>query len=126
MTRALFGEPHISGGFATAEPIALHCGDALDFLKTLPNGLVSLIVTSPPYNLGKKYERRRALSVYLEGQAKVIDELIRVLRDDGSICWEVGNYVEEGEVFPLDVFFYDLFKDRGLKLRIRMRGGLCS
>ena len=120
MTRALFGEPHISEGFSTDEPIALHCGDALDFLKTLPNGLVSLIVTSPPYNLGKKYERRRALSVYLEGQAKVIDELIRVLRDDGSICWEVGNYVEEGEVFPLDVFFYDLFKDRGLKLRNRI------
>jgi hypothetical protein len=28
----------------------------------------------------------------------------------GSICWEVGNYVKDGEVYPLDIYFYDIFK----------------
>lgn len=92
----------------------------MEFLKTLPAGLVSLVVTSPPYNLGKEYERKKTLDAYLEEQGLVIDELIRILRNDGSICWQVGNFVENGEVFPLDVFYYSVFRDRGLKLRNRI------
>ena len=95
-TRPLFGEPKISRSFNSNESIILHRGDALDFLKDLPSNLISLVVTSPPYNLGKVYERKRALEVYLDEQTKVIDELIRTLRDDGSICWEVGNFVDDG------------------------------
>ena len=93
--RTLFGEPKISSSFSQDETIVLHHGDALTFLKTLPAGLVSLVVTSPPYNLGKEYESKRALQIYLQDQAVVIEELIRVTRDDGSICWEVGNFVDE-------------------------------
>ncbi len=78
------------------------------------------MVTSPPYNLGKEYERKRALEIYLQEQAETIEELIRLLTDDGSICWEVGNFVAEGEVFPLDIFFYEIFKKRGLQLRNRI------
>ncbi len=120
MTRSLFGEPRIATSFSEHETIVLHQGDALGFVKTLPPNLVSLVVTSPPYNLGKEYERKRALEIYLQEQALVIDELLRTLRSDGSICWEVGNYVEQGEVFPLDVFFYDILKARVLRLRNRI------
>ncbi|MBU6392808.1 MAG: site-specific DNA-methyltransferase, partial [Planctomycetes bacterium] len=49
-----------------------------------------------------------------------IDHLIQVLRPDGSICWQVGNFVENSEVFPLDIFYYNLFKKHGLKLRNRI------
>jgi adenine-specific DNA-methyltransferase len=119
-TRSLFDGPKISRSFDSKESVVLHQGDALDFLKELPSGLVSLVVTSPPYNLGKVYERKKALERYLEEQTVVIEELIRVLRDDGSICWEVGNFVHEGEVFPLDFFFYGIFKERGLRLRNRI------
>lgn len=120
MAKTLFGEPRIAESFSEKELIVLHQGDALEFTKTLPTSLVSLVVTSPPYNLGKQYERKKALQIYLDQQARVIDELVRVLRNDGSICWEVGNYVEEGEVYPLDIFFYDIFKSRGLQLRNRI------
>ena len=78
------------------------------------------MVTSPPYNLGKVYERKRALEVYLKEQERVIEELVRLLANDGSVCWEVGNFVDEGEVFPLDIFFYDIFKKQGLQLRNRI------
>jgi adenine-specific DNA-methyltransferase len=50
----------------------------------------------------------------------VIEELTRVLSPTGSLCWQVGNYVEDSEVFPLDIFYYPLFKKRGLRLRNRI------
>jgi hypothetical protein len=53
-------------------------------------------------------------------QAELITELVRVLSPHGSICWQVGNYVEKSEVFPLDIYYYPMFKDVGLKLRNRV------
>jgi DNA modification methylase len=110
----------ISEVFTKDSTVILHLGDSLEFLKTLPSGIVSLVITSPPYNVGKEYETRKDIQAYLSQQEDVIDELIRILKDDGSICWQVGNYVEKGEVFPLDIFYYDIFKERGLKLRNRI------
>ncbi|MBN1966046.1 MAG: site-specific DNA-methyltransferase [Anaerolineae bacterium] len=89
-------------------------------MGTLPNRTVQLIVTSPPYNLGKEYETRVSIEQYLDAQAQTIGELHRVLKDEGSICWQVGNFVEDGEVFPLDIFYYGIFKALGMKLRNRI------
>jgi DNA modification methylase len=100
--------------------IVLYQGDALDFLATIPDGTVKLVITSPPYNIGKAYETRVSIDRYLEQQAVVIRELHRVLHPEGSICWQVGNYVEKGEIFPLDIFFYPIFKGLGMKLRNRI------
>lgn len=106
--------------FSNNKEIILHCGDAKDFLRTIPNESISLVITSPPYNIGKEYEAKTEIEAYLQFQEEVISDLIRVLRPDGSICWQVGNYVENSEVFPLDVFYYMLFKNKGLKLRNRI------
>ena len=95
-------------------------GDTLSHLKKMDNGKFDLIITSPPYNIGKEYETKTSIEKYLELQEKVIRELVRVTSENGSICWQVGNYVEKGEVFPLDVFYYQIFKKLGLKLRNRI------
>lgn len=116
----LFPTPDISPVFTANKTITLAEGDTLEFLPTLPDGIAKLIITSPPYNIGKVYETRRGLHDYLAEQVPIIRELIRVLHPAGSLCWQVGNYVEEGEVFPLDIFYYDLFKSEGLKLRNRI------
>src|SRR5439155_9657103 len=79
-----------------------------------------LVVTSPPYNLGKEYERRVGLDAYVDEQAAVIERAVRVLTSDGSICWQVGNHVHRGEVFPLDAVLYPVFKRLGLTLRNRI------
>ena len=100
--------------------VTLHHGDAHAFLQTIPDSDISLIVTSPPYNIGKIYERKQGITAYLEEQERVIHELVRVLDDKGSICWQTGNYVDNGEVFPLDMFYYPIFKKYGLKLRNRI------
>ena len=95
-------------------------GDCLETLRTLPDGLAKLIITSPPYNLGKAYERSTGLELYLETLHPILRELARVLSTEGSLCWQVGNYVESGEIFPLDIFYYPIFKSLGLKLRNRI------
>lgn len=117
---SLFSSPNIADSFSEAHRIILRLGDACEFLRSVPNEVATLIVTSPPYNIGKEYETKVQVSTYLKQQEPVIDELVRVLRDDGSICWQVGNFVEDSEVFPLDIFYYDIFKKRGLKLRNRI------
>jgi adenine-specific DNA-methyltransferase len=112
--------PEIHSTFAPDAKIVLHLGDTLPFLRTMPANSVGLVITSPPYNIGKTYEVRQSLQAYLNEQTQTIDEMIRVLAPDGSLCWQVGNYVEQGEVFPLDIYYYDLFKERGLQLRNRI------
>ncbi len=106
--------------FAADAEVVLAAGDCLGTLRKLPAGFARLIVTSPPYNLGKVYERSAALDDYIDQLSPVADELVRVLAPGGSLCWQVGNYVEKGEVFPLDILSYPLFKSRGLKLRNRV------
>jgi DNA modification methylase len=100
--------------------LVLFLGDATDFLQTIPEKTVRLIVTSPPYNLGKPYEKKAPLDQYISEQSRVIGQLYRILKDNGSLCWQVGSYVDKGEIYPLDILFYDIFKLFGFKLRNRI------
>ena len=121
MSLPLFDTPKkIESHFNPQADIVLYHGDVSDFVATIPDSSVSLIVTSPPYNLGKEYEDRVSIEKYLGTQARVIAELYRVLKEDGSICWQVGNFVDNGEVYPLDILYYNIFKELGLHLRNRM------
>src|SRR5690242_8878794 len=92
----------------------------LEFMSSIKTGSVKLIVTSPPYNIGKAYERRSSLDRYVEEQQLVIKECVRVLHPHGSICWQVGNHVQSGEIFPLDIILYPIFSQLKLKLRNRI------
>jgi adenine-specific DNA-methyltransferase len=100
--------------------LVLYNGDVSEFVATIPDNTVSLVITSPPYNLGKDYEKRISIDNYLNIQEKVIAQLYRVLKNNGSLCWQVGNFVENGEVYPLDILYYDIFKRLNLKLRNRI------
>ena len=95
-------------------------GDCAECLAEMQAGAAKLIITSPPYNVGKLYETNQSLGDYLQNLRPAIEQIVRVLAIDGSLCWQVGNYVKDGEVFPLDVYFYQLFKEYGLKLRNRI------
>jgi adenine-specific DNA-methyltransferase len=95
-------------------------GDCLDLLRDLPDGSVDLVVSSPPYNLGKEYEERRALEVYLDEQRMVLAECARVLADTGSLFWQVGAYSNKGALIPLDIRFFPILEDLGLIPRNRI------
>jgi len=100
--------------------LVLFPGNVLDFLVDIPDESIKLVVTSPPYNIGKVYENRVGIEEYLELQKELISQLYRVLAPDGSICWQVGNFVDKGEIYPLDIFYYPIFKSLGMKLRNRI------
>ena len=89
-------------------------------MQDIPSDMISLIITSPPYNIGKEYEVVSNLDSYIDVLRPVIEELVRVLSPSGSLCWQVGNYVNNGEIVPLDILYYPIFKQLGLKLRNRI------
>ena len=104
----------------TDKDVFIACKDNLSFVKSLQDESMKLIVTSPPYNIGKEYEVKTPLENYISSQAGIISECVRLLHPNGSLCWQVGNHVQNGEVFPLDLILYHIFKDHGLKLRNRI------
>lgn len=95
-------------------------GDRLDFLRRYNDHSVALVATSPPYNLGKAYEVKMTLAEWVEGQRLTINEAARVVHNRGSVCWQVGNWIKDGEVYPLDCILYPLFVAAGLHLRNRI------
>ena len=122
-TTDIFNERHqitVSDAYDANVDVVLFEGDCSELLKSTPSDSVDLIITSPPYNIGKKYEKKTSLASYLKDMEPVIAETVRVLATTGSLCWQVGNYVHKGEVFPLDIYFYDIFKRFDLKLRNRI------
>ena len=96
------------------------CIDALKFCETIPSNSVKLVITSPPYNIGKEYETRTSIDEYIKNLEPMLSEFVRILSDDGSLCWQTGNFVDNGEIFPLDIYFYPYFKNLGLHLRNRI------
>ena len=99
---------------------SIYSGDTLELLRSMEDQSVDLIVSSPPYNLGKEYETRVELNLYLERQKDVLVECYRVLRDTGSIFWQVGAYSDKGELIPLDIRFFPMLEDIGFTPRNRI------
>lgn len=95
--------------------------DVEQFLDSLPpEPLFDLVITSPPYNIGKKYENQMPLADYTAWQQRIVEKIYPRLKDSGSICWQVGNYVEDGSIMPLDIELSPIFKQLGLHLRNRI------
>jgi adenine-specific DNA-methyltransferase len=111
---------NIASRFKPDARVVVFEGDCRKMLQDVPDGAIQLIVTSPPYNLGKEYENRLHLDEYVSQQREVILGCVRVLAGGGSICWEVGNHVDGGAIIPLDALLYPVFADLGLKLRNRI------
>lgn len=110
----------VESDFSADAKAVVYLGNCLDLLKTLPDESISLIVTSPPYNIGKSYEKRLHLETYLQQQSRVIAQCVQKLVPNGHICWQVGNHVRSGEIVPLDTLLYPIFANTGLKLRNRI------
>jgi len=109
-----------SSEYDTDSVVTLFHGDCMDMLAQIPDEAARLVVTSPPYNIGKPYEKKLDIDTYLEQQGRIISECVRVLAPDGSICWQVGNHVRRGQVFPLDILLYPYFQQHGLMMRNRI------
>jgi adenine-specific DNA-methyltransferase len=95
-------------------------GDCRDLLAALPEACVDLVVSSPPYNLGKDYESKRALEQYLDEQRQILEQCSRVLKTSGSLFWQTGAFADRGLLVPLDVRYFPILESCGLLPRNRM------
>jgi len=110
----------VSCRYDPGSDVVFYEGDVRDLLPQIPDQSVQLIVSSPPYNIGKEYEKDRTLHEYRSLHRAVVCELVRTLAPKGSLCWQVGNYVSDGEILPLDYLFHNIFSEFGLHLRNRI------
>ena len=94
--------------------------DRMKLLNNLKSNSVQLIITSPPYNIGKSYEKKTPFELYLKEQEKTLLDCYRVLKNEGSLCWQVGSYINKSELYPLDIYIYEICKKIGYKLRNRI------
>jgi adenine-specific DNA-methyltransferase len=93
------------------EPVVFYeHGNALALLDKYTNRKFDLVITSPPYNIGKEYETKKTIEKYLADQENIISKIVDLISSDGSICWQVGNLINEKnkEIFPLDIFYYHI------------------
>ncbi len=87
----------------------------------MPDASVDLVVTSPPYGMQKEYEKGETLHDFKVAHERLIPHIVRLLKDGGSVCWQVGYHVRKGELTPLDFLVYDIFTNNSaLKLRNRI------
>jgi hypothetical protein len=80
----------------------INSGSCYDFVKTVPD---KWVVASPAYNIEKRYEKKSSLKEYSNKQEQIVDEYIWTFADDGSICRQIGNFVENSEIVPVDILF---------------------
>lgn len=111
--------------FARENDATLSVTKCLKFLRSIPDNAAQLVITSPPYNIGKSYEpKRRTVMAYVRDQAKVIAEAVRITKPGGSICWQVGHYVNgHSQIIPIDMLLYGCFRrhqKNGVYLRNRI------
>lgn len=106
--------------FDGEEHAVIFYGDCMELFKSIPDKSIQLVVTSPPYNIGKEYEKRLDIETYVKQQREVIKECVRILSDSGSICWQVGNYVHNGSIIPLDTILFSIFQEQSLVMRNRI------
>ena len=86
-------------------------------MTALPDACVHLMVTSPPYNVGKDYDQDLTLGQYLAFLKAVWGEVARVLVPGGRACINIANLGRKPYI-PLHVF---VIKDM-LELGFLMRG----
>jgi adenine-specific DNA-methyltransferase len=95
--------------------------DAFKFLKKLEPSSADIIISSPPYCMGKEYDTSSSIDQFLQDHRKLAPLLSRALKPGGSLCWQVGHYVKDGAVIPLDALIYLIFrKQKDLVLRNRI------
>ena len=103
------------------KPFVLFQGDCRALLAVLPESSVSLIVSSPPYFMGKEYDRSDRSEDFEKEHLELAPYLSRVLRPGGSLCWQTGMHACNGAIIPLEYIAYRAFsKDGSLVLRNRI------
>lgn len=102
--RSLFGKPAFE-----ANDVAIFQGDCVELMGLLPDEVIDLTITSPPYNIGKEYEQNLPVKNYVEWCAKWMTLIHRITKRDGAFWLNLG-YLEVpglGKAVPISYLLWD-------------------
>lgn len=85
-------------------------------MAELPDKCIHLMVTSPPYNVGKEYDQDLTLDEYRNLIRRVMKEVYRVLVPGGRVCFNVAN-LGRRPYLPLDAFITEDILSVGFLMR---------
>ncbi|MCU0482091.1 MAG: site-specific DNA-methyltransferase, partial [Anaerolineae bacterium] len=87
----------------------IYCGDCLGLMPLIPHTLFDLIVTSPPYNIGKAYEQPMPLADYVAWSLKWIHEVYRLTNNNGAFWLNLGYTPQHprAKALPLPYLLWD-------------------
>ena len=85
-------------------------------MRELPDRCLHLIITSPPYNVSKDYDRDLSLQEYLDFLRNGFIETYRVLVNGGRICVNISNLGRKPHI-PLFAYVTQMLIDIGFNLR---------
>lgn len=98
------GEPYYE-----ATNCLIYCGDCRDYMGRLPEGIIDLTVTSPPYNIGKSYEKPMSLEDYLAWCERWIGDIYQITKPSGSFWLNLGYLAieERAKAIPIPYLLWD-------------------
>lgn len=102
-------------------PFILFQGDCFELLESLPESGAQLVLSSPPYFMGKEYDRSYEVSDFLKDHSRLAPLLQSITSPTGSVCWQTGSHVRGNRLFPLDFAVFQTFTEvTHLQLRNRI------
>jgi len=106
--------------FLSGEEFVIYNGDCKTLIRQLPDAIFDITVTSPPYFMGKRYDKSTKLSDFTKMHEFLAPEVFRITKDQGNVCWQTGYFIKGAEVFPLDYETFRIFSDNKFILRNRI------
>lgn len=93
-------------------------GDIFEWLEQIKSNSIDLAVTSPPYNIGKEYEKKTPIEDYIKWSEDYFKEVYRVLKSDRSFMLQVGQHVDKlTNNIPLTYLLFQSAINAGFKVR---------
>ncbi len=95
-------------------------GDCVEIMKGLERESIDLVITSPPYNVGKEYESELSEDEYYQFLLSVFVQIKRLLKDDGRFCWNVPYQMYSKEMsHEISQWYFSVkaIYESGLKFR---------
>ena len=86
--------------------------DCVEAMTKLPKELVDLVVTSPPYNIGKEYEEELTTDAYVKWSQKWLDGIQKICRPNGALWLNLGylSIKNIGKAVPISYLLWDKVK----------------